>query len=119
MFVVGHTVNGLLSENPEISFDIVGSTGNMYKTTIRKDPTCDCPDGKSGNQCKHICYGEPLMSPLLKVSASTSPSDYLYIFSILTNGMHSPCICSEGPRRTPVPAGFFDLGKVPSNAIDM
>ncbi|KAJ6085871.1 RING finger domain protein (Znf1) [Penicillium sp. IBT 16267x] len=55
MFVVGHTVAGL-DENPEISFDIVGSTGNIYKTIIRKEPTCDCPDGKSGNQCKHICY---------------------------------------------------------------
>ena len=79
MFVVGHTVSGLLSENPEISFDIVGSTGNIYKTTIGKVPTCDCPDGKSGNQCKHICYGKLTMSPLLTDSASAPLSDYLYI----------------------------------------
>lgn len=61
MFVVGHTVTEM-NENLEISFGIVGSTGNIYKTVIRKEPTCDCPDGKSGNQCKHICYGKPAMS---------------------------------------------------------
>ncbi|KAJ5949673.1 RING finger domain protein [Penicillium verhagenii] len=55
LFVVGHTVTGL-DENPEIAFDIVGSTGNIYKTTIGRNPTCNCPDGQRGNQCKHICY---------------------------------------------------------------
>lgn len=57
MFIVGHEVAG--SEKAlEISFDIVGSTGNLYKTVIRKEPTCDCPDGAKRNQCKHICYGK-------------------------------------------------------------
>ncbi|KAI9042592.1 RING finger protein [Aspergillus affinis] len=55
MFVVGKTVTGA-DKTPEMAFDIVGSTGNIYKTTIGKVPTCDCPDAQKGNQCKHICY---------------------------------------------------------------
>lgn len=56
MFVIGKTVadsEGIL----EMKFDIVGTTGNIYKTTIGKEPSCDCPDARKGNQCKHICYG--------------------------------------------------------------
>lgn len=56
--MVGHHVGGS-KECPEISFDMVGSTGNIYKVVIGKVPTCDCPDGLRGNQCKHICYGTP------------------------------------------------------------
>ncbi|KAL4963257.1 RING finger protein [Aspergillus stella-maris] len=55
MFVVGQKVGGT-DEMPELKFDIVGSTGNIYKTTIGKEPTCSCPDAAKGNQCKHICY---------------------------------------------------------------
>lgn len=56
MFMVGQTVTGT-DENLELEFDIVGSTGNIYKTVIRKEPSCSCPDARNGNQCKHICYG--------------------------------------------------------------
>ncbi|KAA8649183.1 RING finger protein [Aspergillus tanneri] len=55
MFVVGRSVVGA-DDVPEMKFDIVGSTGNIYKTTIGKVPTCDCPDAQKGHQCKHICY---------------------------------------------------------------
>ncbi|KAL2837669.1 hypothetical protein BJX68DRAFT_272964 [Aspergillus pseudodeflectus] len=55
MFVVGQTVDGA-DGVPEMKFDMVGSTGNLYRTTIGKEPTCSCPDGAKGNQCKHICY---------------------------------------------------------------
>ncbi|GAA82577.1 RING finger domain protein [Aspergillus luchuensis IFO 4308] len=61
MFVVGHSVTEV-DDAPEISFDIVGTTGNIYKTTIGKVPSCSCPDALKGNQCKHICYGT--LSPL-------------------------------------------------------
>ena len=37
-------------------FDIAGTTGNIYQVTISKEPTCSCPDGGKGNQCKHIIY---------------------------------------------------------------
>ncbi|GKZ38987.1 hypothetical protein AbraIFM66950_011616 [Aspergillus brasiliensis] len=55
MFVVGHAVTEV-DDAPEISFDIIGSTGNIYTTKIGKVPTCSCPDARKGNQCKHICY---------------------------------------------------------------
>lgn len=57
MYVSGHTVGGT-EECPEFSFGIVGSTGNIYNVVIGKEPVCNCPDGRKGNQCKHICYGE-------------------------------------------------------------
>lgn len=56
MFVVGHNVT-TTDFAVEMEFDIVGSTGNLYKTTIGKVPKCDCPDSQKGHQCKHICYG--------------------------------------------------------------
>ena len=67
MFVVGHNVVWA-DENtefpyPQMTFDMVGTTGNMYKTTIGKVPSCDCPDAtKRGTLCKHICYGTDHLS---------------------------------------------------------
>lgn len=55
MFIVDQRLGGT-EDVPEMTFEVVGSTGNLYLTTIKKDPECDCPDGKKGNQCKHICY---------------------------------------------------------------
>ncbi|KAJ5133991.1 Bcebp4 [Penicillium atrosanguineum] len=55
MIVIEHSVGGT-HECPEISFDVVGSTGNIYEVVIRKEPVCNCPDGLKGSQCKHICY---------------------------------------------------------------
>ncbi|KAJ5529987.1 hypothetical protein N7527_003380 [Penicillium freii] len=42
---------------PKISFEVVGSTGNIYRTIIGKVPTCDCPDVRFRKvQCKHMCF---------------------------------------------------------------
>lgn len=38
------------------TFDIAGSTGNVYQVTVGKLPACTCPDAGKGNQCKHIIY---------------------------------------------------------------
>ncbi|BCS28967.1 RING finger protein [Aspergillus puulaauensis] len=65
MFVVGQAIAGT-DENRELEFDIVGSTGNIYKTVIRKEPACSCPDARNGNQCKHICY---VLAKVLKAPA--------------------------------------------------
>ncbi|RDW59317.1 RING finger protein [Aspergillus mulundensis] len=73
MFVVGQTVDGT-DEDPELKFDIVGSTGNIYKTIIGKVPTCSCPDATKGNQCKHICY------VLVKVLSAPSHLQYQLAF---------------------------------------
>lgn len=58
MFIVGRQVheNG---EVPEFYFDVVGSTGNLYRVKIGKLPSCDCPDAKfrGRGECKHVIYG--------------------------------------------------------------
>lgn len=44
---------------PNESFDIAGSAGSLYVTTIGRVSKCDCIDFKMGNaasQCKHILY---------------------------------------------------------------
>ncbi|TVY26491.1 hypothetical protein LHYA1_G005607 [Lachnellula hyalina] len=38
-------------------FDIAGSTGNVYQTTIGREPRCVCMDARiRGQKCKHIKY---------------------------------------------------------------
>lgn len=56
MFIVRQTATQA-DEAPVMQFAVVGSTGNLYETTIGKVPSCSCPDSKKGNQCKHIIYG--------------------------------------------------------------
>ncbi|PTU17378.1 hypothetical protein P175DRAFT_0536201 [Aspergillus ochraceoroseus IBT 24754] len=65
MFVVGQTVAGT-DQAPELQFDIVGTTGNLYKTIIGKEPACNCPDALKGHQCKHIYY---VLAKVLKAPA--------------------------------------------------
>lgn len=93
--IVGHSVsdvNGVL----EISFDVVGSIGNIYKTVIGKVPYCSCPDNLKGNQCKHICYG---MSGLLLC---------LVIFKTIdTDGTSSFSKCPQSACPSAVPASFL------------
>jgi hypothetical protein len=79
MFVVGQTVSGT-DVVPELNFDIVGSTGNIYKTTVGKVPTCNCPDARKGNQCKHICYGK--LSLFQQLYASMDYSFLLLLLSL-------------------------------------
>jgi hypothetical protein len=46
----------------EETFDVAGTTGNIYQVTISKVPTCSCPDALKGNQCKHIIYVSSMTS---------------------------------------------------------
>ncbi|GLI81276.1 hypothetical protein PoHVEF18_009652 [Penicillium ochrochloron] len=58
MFIVGQQVRENDDQVPEFYFDVVGTTGNIYKVKIGKLPSCDCPDGKMRcrGECKHIIY---------------------------------------------------------------
>ncbi|PYH41846.1 RING finger protein [Aspergillus saccharolyticus JOP 1030-1] len=76
MFIVGHNIT-LVDGVLDISFDIVGTTGNLYKTTIGKVPTCNCPDARKGNQCKHICY--------VLINALKAPADLQYQLAFLSS----------------------------------
>ncbi|KAI9729875.1 MAG: hypothetical protein M1834_006624 [Cirrosporium novae-zelandiae] len=55
MFVIDRNRGGT-NEEPEETFQIAGTTGNIYSITIGKLPSCTCPDNEKGNQCKHIIY---------------------------------------------------------------
>ncbi|KAF2967040.1 hypothetical protein GQX73_g6541 [Xylaria multiplex] len=44
------------SDCPEEEIEITGSTGNIYKVHIAQLPSCNCPQGHKGNQCKHIIF---------------------------------------------------------------
>lgn len=35
---------------------MTGSTGNIYTVVVARQPTCDCPQGNEGKQCKHVIY---------------------------------------------------------------
>lgn len=41
---------------PTETVTIAGTTGNVYRVTIGRVPSCDCPYARKGNQCKHIAY---------------------------------------------------------------
>ncbi|EAU80667.2 hypothetical protein CC1G_08274 [Coprinopsis cinerea okayama7 len=38
------------------TFQVSGSTGNVYTVVIDKIPSCTCPDAMKGNHCKHILF---------------------------------------------------------------
>ncbi|KAK3372306.1 SWIM zinc finger protein [Podospora didyma] len=44
------------AECPEEMVELTGSTGNIYTVTIAQQPSCSCPHGAKGNQCKHVLY---------------------------------------------------------------
>lgn len=57
MVIIDHSIHE--GRSPTITFDVVGSVGNIYKVMVKESPSCDCPDfifrrGK----CKHIFYGK-------------------------------------------------------------
>lgn len=58
MYMIRHGISGT-KDVPKISFEVVGSTGNIYRTIIGNLPTCDCPDVRFRKaQCKHMCFGK-------------------------------------------------------------
>ncbi|CAI7679013.1 unnamed protein product [Penicillium pancosmium] len=87
LFFAGYQVAGT-PENPQISFDVIGSTGNLYKTTIKEVPLCDCPDSRyRRTMCKHIIYVRALKAPTeLQYQQAFVPSE---LRSMLENASHS------------------------------
>ncbi|KAL7525205.1 hypothetical protein ACHAWF_001254 [Thalassiosira exigua] len=60
---------------PSLTLTVLGSVGNVYRVTVSKVPSCDCPDRNKGNLCKHLLFvmlkvaGLPVSSPLVYQSA--------------------------------------------------
>ncbi|KAJ5714939.1 uncharacterized protein N7483_012120 [Penicillium malachiteum] len=74
-------MNGKLTEEdngPQISFDVVGATGNLYKVVVGQVPTCTCPDLRFRRvPCKHICYA--------LVHALKAPTNLQYQLAFLSS----------------------------------
>ncbi|KAJ7210694.1 hypothetical protein GGX14DRAFT_624755 [Mycena pura] len=64
-------------------FQVLGSTGNVYTVTIQRVPSCDCPDARKGNHCKHILF---VYLKVLQVDQSTG---YWYQKALLSNELES------------------------------
>ncbi|KAL2175497.1 uncharacterized protein P884DRAFT_262286 [Thermothelomyces heterothallicus CBS 202.75] len=64
-------------EEEELSetVELTGSTGNIYTVTISRQPTCDCPHARKGNQCKHVVY---VLARVLRAKF-----DYVYQLALL------------------------------------
>ncbi|RMZ86555.1 hypothetical protein DV736_g6217, partial [Chaetothyriales sp. CBS 134916] len=75
MIVIGRTRGGT-DACPTENIDIVGTTGNIYKVTIDKVPSCTCPDSQKGNECKHKVYA---LSTVLR-----APYEYQYQRALLS-----------------------------------
>lgn len=73
--------------------ELTGSTGNIYTVCIARQPTCDCPHAKAGNQCKHIVY---VMARVLRAK-----TEYTYQLALLSTELQeifasAPPIVDEG-----------------------
>lgn len=71
-----------VDDAPEVVFKMAGTTGNLYKVVIGKVPSCDCPDGGKGNQCKHIFYG--MWTDFFQHCGLIPSLLAVYLYSILT-----------------------------------
>lgn len=75
----GRTQNIFLIEtiinenNKERNYMIMGSTGNVYKVTIKEIPECTCPDFQTRNRrCKHIYF------VLIRIMKTTNEDKDIY-----------------------------------------
>lgn len=55
-FYILQRSRGGTEECPTESFELTGSTGNIYTVEIQQRPSCSCPHALKGNQCKHVIY---------------------------------------------------------------
>ncbi|GAA6063387.1 hypothetical protein JCM10212_001486 [Sporobolomyces blumeae] len=65
------------------TFSVLGSTGNVYTVSIGHRPSCDCPDGRKGNQCKHVLF------VLLKVLQVPESNNLWYQSALLTSELEA------------------------------
>ena len=77
MFLVGQVDNSNGTDGLNRSYNVLGSTGNVYDIEIKKVPSCTCPDFERGHLCKHIVF---VMVKVLNVSRR---SDLIYQRALL------------------------------------
>ncbi|KAL1977972.1 hypothetical protein VTN31DRAFT_831 [Thermomyces dupontii] len=92
MFVIGRKRKGT-EEVPEEEVYMVGTTGNIYRVTIAKEPSCTCPDARKGNQCKHVVY--------VLVNVLKAPEHLRYQLAFLSSELRE--IFAKAPPADPGP----------------
>ncbi|KAM0752380.1 hypothetical protein T439DRAFT_379446 [Meredithblackwellia eburnea MCA 4105] len=88
---LGRTRTGLVTE----TFDVAGSTGNVYHIHIGHLPSCSCPDSGKGHHCKHVMF------IFLKVLRVPKDSNLWYQSALLTSELTS--IFANAPRDRTTP----------------
>jgi hypothetical protein len=86
-FVLSRSRTGRGDEQEE-AIELAGSTGNIYTVTVARQPSCDCPHAKAGNQCKHVLY---VMARVLRAKY-----DYVYQLALLRSELRE-IFDSAGP----------------------
>ncbi|OAQ63005.1 Znf1 [Pochonia chlamydosporia 170] len=66
---------------PAESFEMTGSTGNIYTVHINREPSCDCPHALGGNQCKHVIF---ILAKVLQ-----APVELVYQDALLSSELRS------------------------------
>ncbi|CAG8891163.1 unnamed protein product [Penicillium egyptiacum] len=102
MYMIRHQIGGT-KHIPQISFEVVGSTGNIYETVIGKVPTCNCPDVIfRKTQCKHICFVLSAMNVprQLMYQRSFLPSELREMLAVLSlkRTLDTTTLTSAGKR---------------------
>lgn len=73
-FVLSRSRTGRGDEQEE-TVELAGTTGNIYTVTVARQPSCDCPHARAGNQCKHVLY---VLARVLRARF-----DYVYQLALL------------------------------------
>ncbi|KAG2019600.1 hypothetical protein CC2G_005023 [Coprinopsis cinerea AmutBmut pab1-1] len=96
------------------TFQVSGSTGNVYTVVIDKIPSCTCPDAMKGNHCKHILF---IFTKVLHVPRS---SGSWYQKALLTDELqeifdNAPAAPNAGVTNARVQEAYLrSIGRAPS-----
>ncbi|KAK0628321.1 hypothetical protein B0T17DRAFT_150279 [Bombardia bombarda] len=74
-YVLSRTACGT-PDCPAERVEITGSTGNIYTIVIDQHPSCNCPQGKGGKECKHVFF---VLSRVLRAKF-----EYVYQLALLS-----------------------------------
>ncbi|KAJ2900961.1 uncharacterized protein MKZ38_002196 [Zalerion maritima] len=93
---------------PSETVELAGTTGNIYKVHISRQPRCDCPHGRAGNQCKHWIY---VMARVLRAKW-----EYVYQLALLGDELRD--IFRNAPVMGVAGRGHDGLAAVAEEAVE-
>lgn len=103
-FVLSRTLCGT-HHCPEMFLEVSGSTGNVYNVCIARQPTCDCPHARKGNQCKHTIF---VMTKVLRAKR-----EYVYQLALLSEELRDIFANCPNPADDKAAGGQNDKNRKP------